>query len=394
MNRLLKGFMPALVALVIICLFSGAPVAAANSYVQQYDSRMAAGETEASLYNKDGYAWGMGPALSSLVRMYETTKDTKYLERLVRSARIMLQRRDDRLNQVDYRGLSLPAWGTTHYSQVPGQHYVWAVHTGMITYPMARFVRLVYEDTALQPQFKEAAEELLQAVKLAVAVHDEDFITGPGEGEGYYTLADAAKKVGISVSTAPFNQQNALGRTLLELYLITGEDIYKDKVTRLAMFMRNRLYAMPDGTYTWMYHLPPFKLEGPVILSERDAARVVPNTEDVSHAGINVDFIVEAYKAGIVFTADDIKALVQTVLRRIFDSRGQVSNRVGGGASGDYSRQIGEWLGLAPYSKELYEKIAAYYTQTNPSLNILSRLAWAGEYYRGVAGRQASGIDD
>ncbi|GAB3433561.1 hypothetical protein [Flindersiella endophytica] len=56
---------------------------------------------------------GQAYVLLALVRMYETTKDTVYLDHLIRNADTVLAQRDQERGVADYRGVSGPVWRAT-----------------------------------------------------------------------------------------------------------------------------------------------------------------------------------------------------------------------------------------------------------------------------------------
>ena len=94
----------------------------------------------------ESYAWGESYVMMSLMEMYKATQDTWFLDKLIEHADAVFANRDDVLGQIDeYRNKTMPGWGTTNYSDE--KNYVWLLHTGMITYPIATFVRIVTEDT-------------------------------------------------------------------------------------------------------------------------------------------------------------------------------------------------------------------------------------------------------
>ena len=137
---------------------------------------------------------------------------------------------------------------------------------------------------------------------------------------------------------------------MIELYAATGNPEYLDKASRLAHFFRNRLYRMPNGSYVWPYRADPTPLTGPVSIPAGPFAGSIARTgEDISHAAINADFIIQAYKHGIVFQREDIDALVRTVLENIFTRRATCT-AIGTGQIGrSCGLQVGRWLELGLY---------------------------------------------
>ena len=87
-------------------------------------------------------AWAQAYQLAALVEMFDTTGDPKYAQFIVTVSDWMAAARDDRHNFRDeVRDRELAAWSSTGYSK--GKRYVWAVHTGVIVAPMARFAAIV-----------------------------------------------------------------------------------------------------------------------------------------------------------------------------------------------------------------------------------------------------------
>ncbi|NLN26977.1 MAG: hypothetical protein GX161_02080 [Firmicutes bacterium] len=362
------------------------PAALASRYVTQYEQSLRDFD-KSYLDNKDLYAWNVSYYMRSLAIMYEATADEKYLEILAEAIERVLAQRDDAVGDADYLGRLRSAWGTARYSTDGSSHYVWAVHTGMITYPMIRFVRLVWADERLQARWGARALEYLRAVEDAVRTHDEDFVLGPDfEREGYYVFGAAAEHGIVSGDVLPLNQQNALGLTLIELYAATGNPEYLDKASRLAHFFRNRLYRMPNGSYVWPYRADPTPLTGPVSIPAGPFAGSIARTgEDISHAAINADFIIQAYKHGIVFQREDIDALVRTVLENIFTPEGNVYSHIGGTGQLDdsYGLQVGRWLELGLYDKRVFDVIAAYYDKRPAPIVVQAYLAWVDLHWEG-----------
>ncbi|MBM7789822.1 hypothetical protein [Tenggerimyces flavus] len=61
--------------------------------------------------NENGnLAWGQAYVLLGLVRMYEATHDTKYLDHLIHNVDLVLQQRDSERGVTDYRGIAGPVW--------------------------------------------------------------------------------------------------------------------------------------------------------------------------------------------------------------------------------------------------------------------------------------------
>jgi hypothetical protein len=284
-------------------------------------------------------AWGESYQLSALVELLDATRDPKYAELIIKLSDWIAKSRDDRQGLRDeFRDRIVTAWSSTNYSQ--GKRYAWAVHTGMIVAPMARFAAVVRGDAALKEKWSKDADRLLRIAEEAVAVHDGDYREGPGADEGYLHSLYLKKHL-------PLNMQNALARAWLAIDDATQTPKYRERVTRLAQFLKNRLRAMDDGSYVWAYWPP---LEGKV-----------ESFEDISHAAINVDFMVLCYEHGIVFTRDDMVRLEKTLFKRVLLADDRVSDTVGGGDKFNKHRPaVLRWGRLGRHFPEVRERLIQF----------------------------------
>jgi hypothetical protein len=308
----------------------------------------------------DGYgelAWGTSYGMMALNVLYEATGDTQYLDRQAALIEQVLARRDSDLaakhgpeGYVDYqRGRVLQAWGTGHYSK--GKHTCWAVHTGMLAYPMAEFVRIVRRGGASLLQYREKAESFLPKIEAAIREFDDGWRDGPEEGMGFYVFP--------SGGILPNNQMNAPGRALFILADLTGRREYEDKSRKLAAFFKSKLTHVPDkDCYYWAYSQG--KPDGP------------PGTgEDVSHAAINAHFAYIAWEHRASFGDTDMQRLARTVTRGVYLGDGQLAATLGGTKPNDgLTAQIGRWGYLARFDPEV-ERVICEYVAAHPKAGAL-----------------------
>ena len=129
-------------------------------------------------------AWGESYLLAALVEMFAVSHDPGHAASVVAIGDWLDRGRDDRNGRRDeIRQRVLPAWSSERYSK--GQRYTWAVHTGMIAAPLARFAAIVRSDPTLRARWGTEADRLLRVAEEAVAPFDEDFRSGPGPDEGH-----------------------------------------------------------------------------------------------------------------------------------------------------------------------------------------------------------------
>jgi hypothetical protein len=281
-------------------------------------------------------AWGESYLLSSLVEMVSATSDNTYAGLAVKLSDWISKSRDDRHNRTDeIRGKVMPAWSSTNYSG--GKRFAWAVHTGMIVAPIAKFGAVVRKNPYLESRWGDDAARLLKIAREAAAAHDDEYRDGPGPDEGYIWCPYLKKHL-------PLNMQNALARAWLAIDDATGVPKYRERTARLARFLKNRMRKAEDGAYVWAYWPP---LEG-----------TTDKFEDISHASINVDFMVLCREHGLVFDRSDLDRVQKTLLGRVVAGSDRISNTVGGGAPYDrYSSAVFHWARLGRHAPEVRARL-------------------------------------
>lgn len=319
-------------------LFTPRPTPAPDDFAVRFDrmdERINGGRGYSESLNTDGVlAWGEGYLLDAYVELYHATGSASYLDNLVDHFDRVLTLRDDHHHRIDHlRKTALAGWGSDQYSH--GQWHVWAVHTGMICLGPAEFVAAVKGEYRLRKRFAAKSDEYLQRIKECVAVFDREWRDGPAADEGHY--ADPM------IGPVPLNQQNALGLVELELYLITRDHAYKDRVAKLARYFQRRLRKRPDGACDWSYWPKP----------EGDG----PASEDISHGAIDIEFAVRCRDAHIVFNDLDIRAFGKTWTAHIRRAPGEWADTVAGtGGPNTYVPEaVGRWVALSPWETTVYD---------------------------------------
>jgi hypothetical protein len=104
---------------------------------------------------------------------------------------------------------------------------------------------------------------------------------------------------------------------------------------------------MADGSYVWAYWPP---LEG-----------AADSFEDISHAAINVDFMVLCSEHGIVFTREDLARLEKTLLQRVLLADDRISDTVGGGGSfNKHLPAVLQWGRLGRHFPEVRDRLIQF----------------------------------
>lgn len=107
-----------------------------------------------------------------------------------------------------------------------------------------------------------------------------------------------------------WNKQTEMARIALFLYRITGDVSYREIAARLGRLFKSRL-ALHEDHYTWNYWEPVY--EGDIASLEGKKLVHWVGTHPHRHYQIKeLNFVVEAFHAGIVFDETDIRRFVRT----------------------------------------------------------------------------------
>lgn len=316
--------------------------------IERYDA------ADNSINGGDGYkysnnetatlAWGESYIMMSYVSAYRAGNDNFYLDKLADHADNVLLNRDDARGVLDYRGISGACWQNKHY-QPNEEPYCYAVHSGMISYPIAHFVKIVRDDPALQTQttydgstYLAKADSYSAAIYETIAYHEDQWVNY-GQA-GYYTFRTDAAFLPYPGVDLPLNQGNALGRAILILGQAENDPLLLQRAEKMALWFEDQLFLAPwSEAYLWNYWGGPYSSPG----------------EDISHAAINVDFAALCANAGIVFTDTDIQYFANTFTRKVYYSNEKLYDHVGGsGSDSTYAVQSGRWLRVSPFDATVY----------------------------------------
>jgi hypothetical protein len=318
-------------------------------------------------------AWGTSYVMESYLEMYQSTGETRYLDRLCWMVDRVLKQRDRERGVTDFRGDSGGAW-LSDAGGFGSKDQVYAVHTGMIATPMVELAVLLKRNPELADHvtydgetLADKAEVYVQAGEDAAAVHDREW-RNEGSDSGYYFFpSDGGVHRG---RTLPLNQMNTMGMLHLALAEATGSQHHADRGERLATNLKRALTVSGEDAYLWNYW---------------NEGRFMAPGEDVSHAAINVAFAKRAYEAGVVFDRRDMERFARTVTRHIHKGGASTASHIGGPASNDKSQryQLGRWASLSEFDPEVYpiiRRVMAEMDATSGSILLaIAYLAGAAE---------------
>jgi hypothetical protein len=250
-------------------------------------------------------------------------------------------------------------------------HYVFAVHTGMVAYPLARFARMVFENPKLRHGGRmKTAKQLLAAATAALEFHDDEYVAA-ADGTGNYVWAKGAP-VPWDGTIQPYNQSHGLGAVLVELYRATHRKAYRTRVEQLIKAFRSGLQLTAEGAYLWTYW-PPYSQLYAGFTSASGISEYTPSFprqrqyEDISHAAISTEFMHAAYDAGIdTELATDMERIAATFTQRIIRSDTEVWFVIDGKGTAvpGNAVQCARWCPYAEQDPLIYQQSLRVYDAT------------------------------
>lgn len=250
-----------------------------------------------------------------------------------------------------------------------------AAQTGMIAYPLAGLVRLARErPDAVASSVRARLDGYLDAAVRAVRAHDEQWGT-TDDGRGFYRwLPD--EPVSFAGAELPTNEFLAMGRTLVQLAAVTGDEEFTERAAAIARSLRDDL-TVTNGVATWPYW-PSFgrvyKGWSATGSPEDDGSLYRPSyaavtvPEDVTHALIDIDFLRLYYDTPAlppVFTEAQMRAVAATFTSHVVRRRRlrtRVVHDVGGDGRAGTDREqahVAGWLPLREWSSAVARHVRA-----------------------------------
>ena len=222
--------------------------------------------------------------------------------------------------------------------------YDYVAHDGMMTYPIAQFVRLVKQDAQLQQRFGEAAEGYLALLERHFfAKWDSKRWIEDGERGVYWESQDPEHPQ--RYASLPMNQYTAFGRTVIELYRATKKPEYLDRATKMARTVKS-LLKEEDGAYLWSYMEP---------VAEWDTREKPKYYENTNYADLDVSFMIDAFEAGVVFDREDMQKLTNTFIEVMWNGSMEeptVAGRVDG--TNGTSDRVAEFVRLSQFDPRVW----------------------------------------
>ncbi|MBI2440389.1 MAG: hypothetical protein HYV35_03355 [Lentisphaerae bacterium] len=338
-----------------------ASIAAFHRRARELDSLNGGDWHKTNLWDDKGrYYWHQAYVMQAYVWLYEITRDTYWLAKLLDHVDHVLAQRDNLTGHKDYLGRLAPAW------QERKSRYVWNGFTGAITWPMLSFAGLVqgHPDlkTILAPDGKNylaKAKEYAAAAEAALAFHANDWRESTTEGYYIYAADMPAPSIAGRISAYDMNALMGLAHLVLAGYYRQTADrdresLHAERYRRYAAFFRRNITPHQNAKGQ-TYYIWPF------------AEYYGRQADDVGHANFNVLFAYYCYREKWVFTLDDMRCFGRTLDRIIADDFSIPNNRIDGTNIANVSKHVLYWHLLAAFDDELLSKSLGFFAKNGDS---------------------------
>lgn len=273
-------------------------------------------------YTGETFAWHAAYGMSGFLQGYEATGDTTFLDWGVKYYDALIAKMAT--GPDGYKGWIGPYeynekyWCDAHVSDA-------ILFDGILdfAYAVTRDPKLKARYGAKARQYVSRAErDLLEKWDARGTWHEDgpfgayvawDKYGMPGQYQGWTAKADCDDRSNL---TPPFNKQIDVGVAALRVWQITGKQKYRQRAEKVFGFMKSRMQRYKDE-YHWNYFEPAGQwdlAEGSVPV--RHWIGVHPERNYQSGEVVN---ILKAYNAGIVFTEEDIRGIVNTNLKMMWN---------------------------------------------------------------------------
>ncbi|NPV47188.1 MAG: hypothetical protein HPY69_09535 [Armatimonadetes bacterium] len=269
-------------------------------------------------------------------------------------------------------GLSVTVTGETHQGDkflvrtIAPEPTEFAVHEGMVAYPVALFVEAIRKDPGLQAQFGKSADQFLAYIAENMLRKHEQHWLDMGDGAGGYRFADLITDR-FPNRLQPHNQYLALGRAYLVLKDVPGADpLFATRAEQMARLFRRYLREQGEA---WVWNYWDWVEGGEPGHS---------GLEDTSHGTIDVGFAIEACHRGVVFTAEDMKRFARTVLDQMWNGSTE-DPKLGPnvGTRGDrFAMTTSDWFDLGEWEPQIWRlALTAFSKAGQPTASAPAMLA-------------------
>jgi len=278
-------------------------------------------------YSGEDFAWHAASGMSGFLDGYEATGDTVFLDWGVKYYDALIAKMAE--GPDGYKGWIGPFeyndkyWADDHVGDA-------ILFDGILDFGYA-----VARDPKLKAKYGAKVEQYVKLAKRdffekwdARGTWIEDGPYGvyvgwdkygmPGQYKNWTVNTDALCG-GQSHLTLPFNKEIDVGVVALRIWQITGEEKYKQRSEKLFGYMKSRMQRYKNE-YHWNYWEPGGQWD--LRAGQPPTRHWVGVHPERNYQSGEVSNILKAYNAGIVFTEEDIRGIVNTNLKMMWNGDG------------------------------------------------------------------------
>lgn len=270
----------------------------------------------------EGFCWQAKGAMGRFLSYYNLTKNTEWLDAGVKYYDFLVGKMATAPD--GYKG-----WIGSYLSDSKYWQDV-LVGDALITEGLLNFAILVQEDKTLKNKYQAKADEYIKLTEKHFAEkYDkrgtwiDDGPYGAYIGSNQFLLpGDLSKWVsrpGVAEAgmSPPFNKQMDAGLVFLLLHKATGKKAYHDRAQKIYLTAKKH-FQFYDDHYSWNYWEPLIPTDVDLDRKEtRHGVWVHPWRS--GYTAREVGQIVEAYHYGVVFDETDIRRLINTNLKLMWN---------------------------------------------------------------------------
>lgn len=308
-----------------------------------------------SLYTSTNAAilgWNESYMLRSYVILYELTNDTDWLDKLTTHADFIIA------NATDVGSDGYLDWATTNYGT--GGNYPYLVLDGLISLPMAQFIRLVNQNPTTLSAYATKATAYRTFIENEIVPKWTDSGSYVGNcwvqlssSTGYFKEPTTINSLPNGVfNPLPYNMMGPFAQMLWAMYDVNGNTAYRDRANQIVQYFKNGLTANGTG-YKWWY----------CNISS-------PHLEDTSHGNLTVDMAIDSYNRGGTITGTHIAGLSNTLTTYMWNqslTAPKVKDYVdGSGTTYSDTRYLTGWTRMTQFNAKAWTIAAEQFRTFTP----------------------------
>ncbi|MCB1358110.1 MAG: hypothetical protein KDK53_17020 [Maritimibacter sp.] len=260
-------------------------------------------------------SWGAGFNGRAAQMAYERTGQTRFIELYIKFFNEMLAFRDDALGLYDhYHDRIMTSWGVDGESVTTNAGYgIWCSHVthySVLMEPATGIARLIHERPELSA-YKDFADRIVADFNQGYREFDMDIRHIPGTEEIWYWRP-------TKFQYEATNHLHLQGEALLNMYAITKDQVYADRIASLLRTFEKSARIDNKGFAAWDYH-PYFAQSG-------SANNRRQKSEFIWKASFTVPFVYAANQQGFPVDRTLIDAMTKTIRDHVLANNDYAGN--------------------------------------------------------------------